>query len=200
VSMRELPQIVESVNERMDILETMRERSIASSRSVIRKTKRAIHDIHSRKDHTDALNSAVSEFNELYRYIGDEQEILFSGPVSDAMMELAESCILSSIVLGKELPSYSSLNVTPQAWVLGLADSLGELRRILLDDLMNGRREDAKDTFKIMEDVCEAVMSFDVPDAILPVRRKQDIARSVMERTRTDLTNALLMSNAKLKF
>ena len=198
--MSNLPEIIASVNERMDSLETMRERSIASSRSVIRKTKAAIHDIHLRKDHDVHLDNAVSEFNDMYQFIKNEPEILFSGPVGDAMMELSEACILSSMVLGKDVPSYSSLNVTPQAWVLGLADSLGELRRILLDDLMNGRVDDAKEVFKQMEEVCGYVMSFDVPDAILPVRRKQDIARSIMERTRTDITNALLMNDAKLKF
>jgi len=198
--MRNLSEITASVNERMDILETMRERSISSSRSVIRKTKRAIHDMHLRSDHSAALGSAVSEFNDLYHCIKSEPEILLSGPVADAMMELSEACILSSVVIGEGLPSYASLNVTPQAWVMGLADSLGELRRMLLDDLMNGRTDDAKNVFAQMEEVCEAVMTFDVPDAILPIRRKQDIARSVMERTRTDITNALLMSEMKLKF
>jgi len=198
--MKDLAGIVVSVNERMDIIEAMRERSIASSRSVIRKTKRAIHDMHLRNDHTASLESAVNEFNDMYEYIKNEPEILFSGPVGDAMMELAEACILSSVIFGKDVPSYSSLNITPQAWVLGLADSLGELRRMLLNDLMNGRIDDAKKVFGQMDEICDHVLGFDVPDAILPVRRKQDIARSVMERTRTDITNASLMNDAKLRF
>jgi len=198
--MKDLAGIVTSVNERMDILEAMRERSIASSRSVIRKTKKAIHDMHLRKDHTASLKDAVNEFNDMYSQIKNEPEILFSGSVGDAMMELAEACILASIISGNDIPSYSSLNITPQAWVLGLADSLGELRRMLLDDLMNGRIDNAKRVFEQMDEVCDCVLGFDVPDAILPVRRKQDIARSVMERTRTDITNASLMNDAKLRF
>ena len=198
--MKNLSEITASVNERMYLIEAKRERSIASSRSVIRKTKRAIHDMHLRKDHAASLESAVNEFNDMYSEIKNEPEILFSGPVGDAMMELAEACILSSMISGKDVPSYSSLNVTPQAWVLGLADSLGELRRMLLDDLMNGRIDDAKKVFRQMDEVCDHVLGFDVPDAILPVRRKQDIARSVMERTRTDLMNASLMNDAKLRF
>ena len=192
--MKDLDIIIRSVNERMDQLETVREKSISLSRAVIRMTKRAIHAIHSREKHDDILCNAVSEYNKLYSTIGNEPEILFSGPVADAMMELSEACILSSIVSGKDVPSHSSLGVTPQAWVLGLADCLGELRRIMLDRLMNGDVGAAKDVFHEMDIICEAVMSFDVPDAILPVRRKQDVARSVMERTRTDITNALLMN------
>ena len=186
--------IITSVNERMDRLEALRERSITSSRSVIRKTKRAIHAIHSGDEHEDILNDAAAEFDLLYRTVHSEPEIFFSGPVSDAMTELSEACILSSFVKGAEIPSYSSLNVTPQSWVMGLADCLGEMRRILLGHLMENRTDEAKDIFNKMEEVCDAVLSFDVPDAILPIRRKQDIARSIMERTRTDITNALVMN------
>ncbi|MCL2143199.1 MAG: RNA-binding protein [Methanomassiliicoccaceae archaeon] len=191
--MKELSGIVASVNERMDSLEKLRERSIASSRSIIRLTKRTMHAIHSHEEHDIFLNKAISEFEELRSFV-NEPEIMLSGPVNDAMAELAEACILSSVVLEKEIPSYSSLNVTPQAWVLGLADCLGEMRRILLDRLINNDIESAKEMFIHMDAVCEAVMSFDVPDAILPVRRKQDVARSIMERTRTDITNAVLMN------
>ena len=195
----DLDDIVASVNERMEILEKERERSISASRSIIRMTKRAIHAIHEQKEHERFLGDAVSEFDSLYGSICNEPEILFSGPVSDAMMELSEACILSSIVLKKDIPSYSSLNVTPQSWILGLADCLGEMRRLLLTGLMNGRTEEAKIMFGMMDVICEAVMSFDVPDAILPLRRKQDVARSLMERTRADITNAVLLNSARLK-
>jgi len=191
--MNELANIVASVNERMDILEKIRETSISVSRSVIRLTKRAIHAIHCNEEHECILDDAITEFNGLLEAVNNEPEILFSGPVADAMMELSEACILSSLVLGKEVPSYSSLNVTPQSWTMGLADCLGELRRILLTCLMDNKTKEAKDVFDKMEVVCDLVLSFDVPDAVLPIRRKQDVARSVMERTRSDLTNAIVM-------
>jgi len=192
-----LKDIVASVNERMDSLETVRERSIAASRSVIRMTKKAIHAIHAGEEHEKILNDTVSEYNFLYDSICKEPEILFSGTVADAMMELSEVCILSSIVLDKDVPSYVSLNVTPQSWAMGLADCLGELRRIMLTRLIDKDIKGAKKIFDRMEEVCDFILSFDVPEAILPIRRKQDVARSVMERTRTDITNALLMCNVK---
>lgn len=194
-----LNDIVASVNERMDSLEAVRERSIAASRSVIRLTKKAIHAIHAGDDHKKILNDAVSEYRSLYDLVRSEPEILFSGAVADAMMELSEVCILSSMVLGKEVPSYASLNVTPQSWAMGLADCLGELRRIMLTRLIDNDIKEAKRIFDRMEEVCDLILSFDVPDAILPIRRKQDVARSVMERTRTDIANALLMNRANLK-
>jgi translin len=191
--MNELANIIASVNERMDVLEKSRETSISVSRSVIRLTKRAIHAIHCGEEHESVLDNAIAEFDGLLAALNNEPEILFSGPVADAMMELSEACILSSLVLGKEVPSYSSLNVTPQSWTMGLADCLGELRRILLTHLMDNKMSEAKGIFDKMEVVCDLVLSFDVPDAVLPIRRKQDVVRSVMERTRSDLTNATVM-------
>jgi len=196
--MRNLSKTVASANERMDALEALRESSIAASRVVIRAAKKAIHAIHSHEAHEDLLNAAVAEYDKLCASVRKEPEILFSGPVGDAMMELAEACILSSAVRKKDIPSFSVLNITPQAWILGLADCLGEMRRIVLDRLMNGNVGEAKKIFDDMEKVCDSVMSFDVPDAILPIRRKQDIARGVMERTRTDITNALIMKRSDL--
>ncbi|MDR0334503.1 MAG: RNA-binding protein [Methanomassiliicoccaceae archaeon] len=198
--MRNLSETVEAANERMEVLESLRESSIAASRVVIRGTKRAIHAIHAHEPHAGLLDDAVSEYGRLYASVRNEPEILFSGPVGDAMMELAEACILSSVIQKIDIPSFSALDITPQAWVLGLADCLGEMRRILLDRLMNGHTDGAKDIFADMEKVCEAVMTFDVPDAILPVRRKQDVARGIMERTRTDITNALLMNRVSLRY
>jgi len=197
--MKNLSDTVAKANERMDVLERLREDSIAASRIVIRGTKKAIHAIHSSEEYAGLLLEASSEYDKLYARVRDEPEILYSGPVGDAMMELAEACILSAIVEKKNVPSFSDLKITPQAWVLGLADCLGEMRRILLDRLMNGKVKEAKEMFGAMEEVCEEVMSFDVPDAILPVRRKQDVARSIMEKTRTDITNALLMDRSKLR-
>ncbi|MDR2866118.1 MAG: hypothetical protein LBV13_01760 [Methanomassiliicoccaceae archaeon] len=198
--MKDISRTVSAVSERMDRLELLRERSVAASRSIIRLTKRTIHAIHSGDEYRSFLNNAVSEFNSLYELIRGEPEVLFSGPAEDAMAELAEACMLSSIVNDDEIPSYSLLNITPQSWAMGLADCLGEMRRILLAHLMNDRIKEAKAMFDDMEVVCGHVLSFDVPDAILPIRRKQDVARSVMERTRTDIANALLMSRADLKY
>ncbi|MCL2712007.1 MAG: RNA-binding protein [Methanomassiliicoccaceae archaeon] len=192
--MKDISVIITDVNKRMDELEKLREISVSSSRTIIRMTKKIIHSIHLNEDHLPLLKEAVAEYDKLYSLIRDEPEILFSGAVADMMTEFAEACILSSVVMKKDIPSYDSMKITPQSWVLGIADCLGELRRVLLNHLINNDIIKAKDVFNDMEIICDSVLSFDVPDAILPVRRKQDIARSVMERTRTDIANALLMS------
>ena len=75
---------------------------------------------------------------------------------------------------------------------MGLADTVGEIRRVIVGSLMDGDRKRAKALFAAMEDIAEELLMFDVPDAVVPLRRKQDIARGIVEKTRSDMLNATL--------
>lgn len=197
--MKGLSDTVASVNKRMEKIETERELSIAASRMIIRKTKHVIHSIHLNEDHTDALGELKQDIQKLNSDLKYEPEIYYSGAVADAMMEYAEASLLSAIVLEKTVPSFDDLNITPQAWIMGLADCIGEMRRIVLNRLMADDLKGAESIFSEMEDMSNELLMFDVPDAILPVRRKQDVTRSIMERTRADMANAILMKEYRTK-
>ena len=190
--MKGLSDNISSVNGRMEALEADREKAISESRGIIRSTKRIIHSIHLSEPYEDLLRATEEDMRRLAESI--DPRIASSGPVQDAMAELAEASLFHSIMTGEMLPSHSSLGISPQAWVLGLADCLGEMRRALLDMLMEGDTERAGALFSEMEEICGEIMLFDVPDAILPIRRKQDVARGLMEKTRTDLANAVVMA------
>ena len=116
--------------------------------------------------------------------------------VESAMMEFAETVIYDYALRGEEIPSYRVLEITPAAWVLGLADSIGELRRDMLDRLMKGNLPEATRIFSKMEELCDVLMTLDIKDSVVPVRRKQDIARGIMDRSRTDITTASMMKTA----
>ena len=109
-------------------------------------------------------------------------------------MEYAEAMLLLSLVTSGRVPSHSDLGISAAAWVLGLADCVGELRRILTRDLMDGNVGSARATLEMMEGISGELMLLDVPDAVAPVRRKQDIVRGIMDRTRSDMTIASMMS------
>jgi translin len=190
--MKGLSDNISSVNGRMEALEADREKAISESRGIIRSTKRIIHSIHLSEPYEDLLRATEEDMRRLAESI--DPRIASSGPVQDAMAELAEASLFHSIMTEGMLPSHSSLGISPQAWVLGLADCLGEMRRALLDMLMEGDTERAGALFSEMEEICGEIMLFDVPDAILPIRRKQDVARGLMEKTRTDLANAVVMA------
>ncbi|MFA6709866.1 MAG: RNA-binding protein [Candidatus Methanomethylophilaceae archaeon] len=197
--MKGLSETVSYVNERMEELETKRELAVASSRMIIRKTKRVIHSIHMNEDHVDALMELERNMEKLNSDLRNDPEIFYSGVVEDARMEYAEASLLSAVVLEKAIPSFDTLRITPQSWIMGLADCIGEMRRMVLSRLMTDDLEGAMYMFSEMEDASNELLMFDVPDAILPLRRKQDIVRGIMERTRADVTNAILMKEYRKK-
>ena len=189
--MEGIAENVRSAAEEFDRIERDRELAVARSRRVIRLSKRVIHAVHVGDDRGGYLEEMRVALEELIS--AETPEALVSAVVQDAMMEYAEASILESIVSEGRVPSGSDLGVTAPAWVLGLGDCVGELRRIVTARLMDGDMEDARRFFSVMEEVSGEFMQLDVPDAIAPVRRKQDIVRGIMDRTRSDMTTASVM-------
>lgn len=192
-----LTGIADDIAERLNGLEQKREEVIKLSRDIIRTTKKVIHSIHQNDDSSKDRRGLEERMSKLLAIVETEPTLMTAGPTEDAMMEYAEALLLYSIVNGLPAPSYDDLGIRPGSWILGLADCLGELRRMVLTALMSGDLTSAKDLFSEMEEISQVLMTFDVPDAIVPIRRKQDIARGIMERTRTDLANAIMLSKIR---
>ena len=188
---------VRSAADRLAVLEKKRTSAIDSSRIITRKTKNMIHAIHVGEDYAPMEKELVTDKESLFRDVGDEPSVLCSAVVQDALGEYAEAFIFAAIVKGDEIPSFDSLGISPQSWVMGLTDSIGEVRRMILTYLIDGRIDDARALFERMETVGDDVLGFDVPDAIAPIRRKQDVARSIIEKTRSDITNAVMLTQYK---
>jgi len=196
-SMKGLSENSKAAGERMVLLESKRELAISMSRSIIRKTKNMIHAIHTDGEFMTIQGQVKDEIKTLNSKLKTDPEILYSQAVQDCFAEFAEAVILSAIVRKKDMPSFDSLKISPQSWILGLADVIGELRRLTLTCLMKGDMKKAQYYFECMEDIGYEVMGFDVPDALLPVRRKQDIARGVLEKTRSDMATAVMLSGLR---
>lgn len=163
------------------------------SRKIIRKTKTAIHGIHAGQRDPELIDSISSDLAGLVEAVAGYPKLVYGADVESAMMEFAETVIYDYALRGEEIPSYRVLEITPAAWVLGLADSIGELRRDMLDRLMKGNLPEATRIFSKMEELCDVLMTLDIKDSVVPVRRKQDIARGIMDRSRTDITTASMM-------
>ena len=179
---------------RLSELEKKRNKAMESSRIITRRTKNMIHAIHVREDYAGIANDIRKDVDDLNNYLKDEPVIYYLGVVQDALGEYAEAFIFASMVEKNDVPSYDSLGITPQAWLMGLADSIGEMRRMILTYLLDSDLDNARYLFDRMDSIGDDVLSFDVPDAIVPVRRKQDVARSIIEKTRSDITNAVMLA------
>ena len=188
---------VKCAADRLAAIEKKRSLAIDSSRAITRKTKNMIHAIHTGEDYAPVERELISDKDAMFREIGDEPSVLCSAVVQDALGEYAEAFIFAAIVKGEGIPSFDSLGISPQSWVMGLADSIGEVRRMILTYLIDGRLDDARMLFGRMESVGDDVLGFDVPDAVAPIRRKQVVARSIIEKTRSDITNAVMLAQFK---
>ena len=188
--MQGFSESIRSAAEELEGIENERETAIAGSRRVIRLSKSTIHAIHVGEDFSEPASEMRGAVSDLLP--AGSRRVDF-GPVQDALMEYSEAAILASIVAEGRIPSFSEIGVPAGPWVLGLADSVGELRRIVTTRLMDGDMEGARRFFGIMEEISGEIMMLDVPDAVAPVRRKQDIVRGIMDRTRSDMTTASMM-------
>jgi len=92
----------------------------------------------------------------------------------------------------------SELNITPLNYALGLADVIGELRRYALDNIRNSKIDDLNYILESMDDIYTQLFSLDYPSGLTQdLRHKIDVARSIIEKTRGDVSISLQMNDLK---
>ena len=75
------------------------------------------------------------------------------------------------------------------AYLNGLGEAVGELRRHLLDKLRTGEVDHCEGILAAMDDIYGVLVTLDYPDAMTGgLRRTTDAVRGILERTRGDLT------------
>jgi translin len=81
------------------------------------------------------------------------------------------------------------------AYLHGLAEAASELRRAVLDRLRTDQADGAHRLLTIMEGAYDLLVTIDDPDALTGgLRRATDSLRAVLERTRGDITNAVVLA------
>lgn len=119
--------------------------------------------------------------------------VAYAGFLHDAEKEYAEAVLTRALISGGPLPGPADVGVGVPAWLNGLAEAASELRRHLLDRLRHDQTADAERLLGAMEEVYEAVVSVDYPDAVTGgLRRTADALRAVLERTRSDVTTTTM--------
>ncbi len=172
-----------------------RERALSSSRATIRNCAHSIRASH-RGDLPDALEllRAAGEMVTATRtdLISSHPGIYWAGYVQDAQKEYAEANITYAVIADKPIPSADELQVEPAAYLNGLGEAAGEMRRYVLDIIRHGESEKCERVLDIMEDIYSLLVTVDFPDAITDgLRRTTDLVRGVLERTRGDITFAI---------
>jgi translin len=179
-----------------------REKALRSCRQVIRCSGDAIRALHrqERNRAKQLLDSAHQLLRELNLDLAGHGRLLHSGFVHDAQKELAEGYITLALIAGEDLPKPGALDVSNAAYLDGLGESVGELRRYVLDSLRRGDFSRCEDLLSIMEEMYRVLMAMDFPELLAHgLRRTTDNIRGIIERTRGDLTVCLAPRNPEAK-
>lgn len=177
-----------------------RERALPKSRTAIRFCANSIRAIHRQEFETaeKLLGQAAALIAEMADDLREYQDIFFAGFVQDAQKEYAEASTLTALVQGQPVPSAQELTIGPAPYLNGLGETVGELRRYVLDQLRRGNIGNCEALLQRMDDIYALLTTIDFPDAVTQgLRRTTDTARSILEKTRGDLTTAV--SQAKLQ-
>jgi translin len=179
-----------------------REKALRSCRQVIRYSGDAIRAVH-RQEQDKArqfLDSAHQLLRELSYDLAGHGRLLHSGFVHDAQKELAEGYITLALIAGEDLPKPRALDVSNAAYLDGLGESVGELRRYILDSLRRGDFSRCDELLSIMEEIYGVLITMDFPELLAHgLRRTTDNIRGIIERTRGDLTVSLRQKSLEAK-
>ncbi len=198
--MNNLETIAEQILERLEAKNTAREEVLRLSRQLIQHASRAIRAAHRRE--WDVADSILRDAGQIAGHIraaaADHPDILFAGYTQDALKELAEAHITRALMHDEPLPTPEELRVEDAAWLNGLGEAAGEMRRHALDLIRRGDVGEAERILNAMQDVYAVLSTVDFPSAITGnLRRTNDMVRGVTERTRGDLTTAVRQEQMK---
>lgn len=174
--------------------EKAREFSLSLHRQIIKLSGTAIKLMH-RKDFDKAeslLGEARDAVNSLSTVLSTHPDVYFGGYIQSAQKEYAEARTFQAVILSKPIPLHEDLHVDLAPYLNGLGEAIGELRRYVLDNLRSGHFDPGEKTLQIMDDMYYVLMGIDYPDALTQgLRRTTDVSRSLIEKTRGELTTAL---------
>jgi len=193
----ELGELGETIRQRFEDKTSARERGLSASRAAIRSCGNAIRALHRYEFERaeELLGEARSALDEARTALQPHPELLNAGFVHDAEKEYAEGWITYSLVTGGGFPTPDELSVSVAAFMKGMAESIGELRRHILDLMRRGELKRCEELLGWMDEMYYLLTSMDYPDGItLGLRRLTDVARSIIERTRGDFTTSSIQS------
>jgi translin len=188
-------ELTRTLHERFDAKTAARERALPAARRSIRASANAIRAVHRLEvDRArELIATSKQELDEGLGAVASHPDVRFAGYLQDAQKEYAEANITFALVAGEALPTPEDLGLEDAPYLNGMAEAIGEGRRRILDLLRTGEVVQAESLLGDLEELYSVLVTMDYPDAItLNLRRSTDVARSLIEKTRGDLSIAVV--------
>ncbi|HLE75693.1 MAG TPA: hypothetical protein VI864_06585 [Candidatus Bathyarchaeia archaeon] len=189
--MSSLKTVLKEVKKELMHKDKVREKAQESMRKATSLSKQAILRIHQKRieEAKGLIENAKEIISRLQGLAKEYPEIIYSGMFSAALQEYSEANIFLRLIEESRFVSPKDINVPSVDYVLGLADVIGEYRRLALDALREGDVAKGEKCLETMDEIYIELMAMDEAYMLVPgLRRKCDIARRIIETTRGDIT------------
>jgi len=185
-----LKKIFSEITKNLNELDQKREDILKISRAMIRNCSVAIKSIH-RKEFT-VYQEKISEIEKQHQNLINmvkEYPAIFDKYLKTPEQEYMEAVCLFEIINDQDLPNPADYNINQINYLLGLADVIGELRRYILDKIRSNEIENIEKILERMVEIHSNLFSLDYPKGLIQdLRHKVDVARSIIEKTRGDVS------------
>ncbi len=196
--MPSLKNILKEIREELKEKENLRENAQKDMRKATSLSKQAILMIHQKrlKDAEKLVEKVAKLISKLNNVAVKYPSIIYSGLFDAALQEYSEANIILNLVKKSRFVIPKEINVPSIDYVLGLADVIGEYRRMTLDALREGNVEKSEKCLQTMDEIYIELMAMDEAYMLVPgLRRKCDSARKIIETTRGDVTQEIRRSS-----
>lgn len=186
-----LETLIQQIKNELTEKNKIREDTHESMRKATSLSKQAILLIHQKKfdDAEKMVASAKEKISSLQDLAKQYPDIIYGGMFSAALQEYSEANILFTLIKEQRFVTPSGINVPSVDYVLGLADVIGEYRRLALDNLREGEVKKGEECLQTMDEIFIQLLALDEAYMLVPgLRHKSDIARRIIETTRGDIT------------
>jgi translin len=183
--------LADQIRESFERKNKIRDEALSQSRNLIRHAARTIRAIH--RDDTDLAKEHLTKADQLAadlrQGLAEDPDLYFSGYAQDALKEYCEAHLTLAIITNQSWPSPDDLQVEYATYLNGMSEVVGELRRRIMDIMREGHSQEVQRLLDVMDDIYAQLVTMDFPDALTyGLRRRTDIARSIIERTQADVT------------
>lgn len=176
-----------------------REQALSASRAIIRMSANSIRAVH--RGEFEKASAQLDEARQVrdaaVTALEGHADVYYAGFLHDAQKEYAEARTTLALLSGGAIPTPEELGVEYPAYLNGIAEAVGEMRRMVLDRLRAGQYDGCEEILDGMDDIYSVLVTIDFPDAMTGgLRRTTDQTRGILEKTRGDLTMAMVQREA----
>ena len=178
---------LKSINDELRLIENRREQLIKESRDIIILCSQSIISLH--QGHIQESQLKLDKAKDLYFSLKTLAQTDLLRYLSMSEQELVECSLLMSIVKNEALPGLDEIGVSSQAYLFGILDCIGEIKRMVYDMVRLNRYDQAEYLFTVMQEIYSEIYPFSIYDNIVSgIRKKLDICKILIENTRELIT------------